>query len=312
MISFDVDLVYLWCDGSDPEFQKRRQETLRAVKGTLDKEGTSDFRFIDTEELRYSLRSVEKYAPWIRNIYIVTAAQTPKWLDTNNPKIKIIDHKDIIPERYLPNFNSVAIEVFLPMIKGLSEHFLFANDDMFFWGNVGKDFFFTSDGAPICRVMKRNAKNVHSLYGKAIDNGYNLILGKFGKNLMYWPHHGIDSYRKTDFLECLNYFKEDFERTASHKFREKSDIQRMTTSFYSIAQKGAVIKEYQRKWYDCFFSRIPEAAYTSCVIRKMKHFRGKDCKLFCINDCHRTTDKDRLYMKGMLEEKFPKKSAYEL
>lgn len=311
-LSFDVDLVYLWCDGNDPEFQAKRLVALGAADSALDKDSTSNFRFINTDELKYSLRSVEKFAPWIRNIYIVTFEQVPKWLNVNHPRIKIIDHKDIIPAQYLPTFNSVAIEVFLPMIPGLSEHFLFANDDMFFWGNVGKKFFFNENGAPICRVIKRNAKNVHSLYGKVIDNSYKLILEKFGKSLMYWPHHGIDSYRKSDFLECINYFKEDFERTASHKFREISDVQRMAVSFYAIAQKGASIQEKPRsKWYESFFPMVYESTYTSCLEKKMKQFRGKNFKLFCINDCRKTKDKDRLYMKEMLEEKFPEKSAYE-
>lgn len=313
-LSFDVDIVYLWCDGNDPKFKKRRLETLNKFsKCGLDTEGTSNFRFIETEELKYSLRSVEKFAPWVRNIYIVTYEQVPKWLNVNHPKIKIIDHKEIIPAKYLPTFNSTAIEVFLPMIPGLSEHFLFANDDMFFWGKVEKDFFFNPKGAPICRVLRRNAKHVHSLYGKTIDNGYNLILEKFGKNLMYWPHHGIDGYRKSDYLECINHFSKEFEQTASHQFREISDIQRMIISFYAIAQKDAEIKlNPEQKWYEIFQPKTPENSYTSCIINKMKRFRGKDFKIFCINDCRKTKDKDRLYMKEMLEEKFPQKSAYEL
>lgn len=313
-LDFDVDLVYLWCDGNDPEFQKKKQEALKkSEKHNLDKEGTSNFRFVETEELKYSLRSVEKFAPWVRNIYIVTYEQVPQWLNIKHPKIKIIDHKDIIPEKHLPTFNSTAIEVFLPQIQGLSEHFIFANDDMFFWDSVGKEFFFDPKGVPICRAHKRNAKHVHSLYGTIIDNGRKLILEKFGKDIMFWPHHGIDGYRKSDFLECINFFKEDFERTASHKFREMSDVQRMIVSFYIIAEKGALVDIIpSKKWYEFFSPVIRENAYTSCVTKKMKKFRGKNFKLFCINDCSKTTDKDRLYMKELLEEKFPQKSAYEL
>ena len=80
---------------------------------------------------KYSLRSVEMYAPWIRKIFIVTDNQVPKWLDTSNPKIRIVDHKEILPEVSLPCFNSRLIEHFLYKIPGLSEHFLYANDDMF-------------------------------------------------------------------------------------------------------------------------------------------------------------------------------------
>ncbi len=313
-LNFDVDLVYLWCDGNDPEFLRKKQEAFRiSGKEAYDKDSTSDFRFIDTEELKYSLRSAQKYAPWVRNIYIITYEQVPKWLNTNHPKIKIIDHKDIIPTEFIPTFNSTAIEIFIPQIPMLSEHFLLANDDTFFWNNVEKDFFFNNEGAPICRVQRRTTNKAHSLYGKTIDNAYRLILNKFKKSLMYTPHHGIDGYRKSDFIECINHFKEDFERTASHKFREMDDIQRIIVSFYAIAEKNAVVKENPKKsWYEIFAPRIPENAYTNCVIKKMKRFRGKDFKLFCINDCRKTKDKDRLYMKELLEEKFPEKSAYEL
>lgn len=314
-LEYNVDLVYLWCDGSDPKFQQKKLEVLKNFnEEKLNSEAISNCRFVETEELKYSLRSIEKFAPWIRNIYIITDDQVPKWLNTNNPKIKVINHKELIPAKYLPTFNSMAIEVFLPLIPGLSEHFLFANDDMFLWDYVEKDFFFNEKGAPICRVIPRKAKQVHSLYGTTIDNGYKLILEKFNKNIMYWPHHGIDSYRKSDFLECISHFKEAFEQTASHKFRELSDIQRMTVSYYAIAQKDATIREIeQEKWYNFF--RVKEAKdslYTGCLVRKMKKFKNKNGKLFCINDCKKTTDKDRLYMKQLLEEKFPQKSAYEI
>ena len=313
-MNFDVDLVYLWCDGNDPEFQKKKELAFKDYADKeLDREGTSNFRFIEMNELKYSLRSAEKYAPWIRNIYIVTYEQVPKWLNVNHPKIKIIDHKDIIPAKYLPTFNSSAIEIFIPKIPGLSEHFLFANDDMFFWGNVDKDFFFTPEGAPICRVSRKmTPKPQHSLFGNMVYNGYKMILEKFGKAVPYWSHHGIDSYRKSDFLECIEYFKDEFEKTAQHKFREETDVQRMIISYYAVAEKGAVIKEYPRKWYDKYFPRINETCYSSCTIKKMKHFRHKDFQLFCINDGRKTKDKDRKYMQEMLEEKFPQKSAYEL
>ncbi len=309
----NIDLVYLWCDGDDPEFKRERNEAFEKYHNTkLDSEGCSDFRFIQMDELKYSLRSVEKYAPWIRNIYIVTYKQTPSWLNLDNPKIKIVDHSEIIPQKYLPTFNSTAIEVFLPQIKGLSEHFLFANDDMFFWGEVAPDFFFTNEGAPICRTSKRITKvPTKSLFGLMVYKGYKMVLDKFGKDVPYWSHHGIDSYRKTDYLECIEHFKDEFEQTASHQFRENTDVQRMIVTYYAVAEKGAVIKEYPRHWYDKFIPRINETCYASCTKKKMKLYRGKEFKLFCINDGPKAKPTDRIYMKELLEEKFPNKSCFE-
>ena len=313
-LSFDVDLIYLWCDGNEPEFQRKRTEALEKYTGVqLHKEGTSDYRFIETDELKYALRSTEKYAPWIRNIFIVTASQIPKWLDTSNPKIKIVDHKDIIPEKYLPTFNSSVIELFLPYIPGLSEHFIYANDDMFFWDDVTREFFFTPTGAPIVRTsspMKTEPKT--SLFGSTLYNAYKLIFDKFNKTVAYWSHHNIDSYKKSDFLECLSYFKEEFDEMAQHKFREHSDIQRMIFSFYAIAEKNAQLKEYPRKWYDKYITRINETCYSACITKKIRKYANKKFQCFCVNDCKKTRNKDRLYMKKILEQKFPQKSAYEL
>ena len=109
MENYPVDIVYLWCDSSDDVWRTKKNDELRKLGKTTDNDSTGDCRFIDNDELKYSLRSLEKYAPWINNIFIVTDSQVPKWLDTTNPKIKIIDHKEILPEDVLPTFNASAI-----------------------------------------------------------------------------------------------------------------------------------------------------------------------------------------------------------
>ena len=66
-------------------------------------------RYRDNEELRYSLRSVWQFAPWVRNIYIVTNGQVPKWLNLDNDKIWIVTHEDIFKNKsHLPGLQIVA------------------------------------------------------------------------------------------------------------------------------------------------------------------------------------------------------------
>ncbi|KAK3907559.1 N-acetylglucosamine-1-phosphotransferase subunits alpha/beta [Frankliniella fusca] len=102
-------------------------------------------RFEDKEELRYSLRSLEKHAPWIRHVYLVTNGQIPHWLDLDNKRITLITHKDIFPNQsHLPTFSSPAIESHLHRIKGLSKKFLYLNDDIMFTRNVWPEDFFTN------------------------------------------------------------------------------------------------------------------------------------------------------------------------
>ena len=99
-------------------------------------------RYRDNEELRYSLRSVWKFAPWVRNIFIVTNGQVPHWLNLDHPRIKIITHDEIFGNStHLPTFASPAIEANLHRIPGLSDRFIYLNDDVMFGNDVFPDDF---------------------------------------------------------------------------------------------------------------------------------------------------------------------------
>ena len=201
---YSVDIVYLWCDSSDKIWQEKKNSELKKYGKALDSDSTSECRFVENDELKYSLRSLEKYAPWINNIFIVTDNQIPKWLDISNSKIHIINHSEILSDDCLPSFNSVALETALQKIPGLSEYFLFANDDMFFGNYVDKSFFFNESGQPVFRFSKRriiNKKYKH-LYGYSISQAYNMVKDKFGKSFPYFPHHNIDAYKKSDIEKC--------------------------------------------------------------------------------------------------------------
>lgn len=118
-----IDVVYTWVNGSDERF-------LDSIKMYATKRDKA--RYDDKNELKYSLRSLEKYAPWVRNVYIVTNGQIPFWLNLDNPKVKIVQHSDIADEgTVLPTFSSAAIETFIHRIPGLSKNFLYLNDDIF-------------------------------------------------------------------------------------------------------------------------------------------------------------------------------------
>ncbi|XP_062580822.1 N-acetylglucosamine-1-phosphotransferase subunits alpha/beta-like [Saccostrea cucullata] len=107
-------------------------------------EDISSSRFEDNDELRYSLRSVEKFAPWIRHVFIVTNGQIPHWLDLENPRVTVVTHEDIFPNKsHLPTFSSPAIEANIHRIPGLSKKFIYMNDDVMFGKEVWPEDFFT-------------------------------------------------------------------------------------------------------------------------------------------------------------------------
>ncbi|XP_040840247.1 N-acetylglucosamine-1-phosphotransferase subunits alpha/beta isoform X1 [Ochotona curzoniae] len=117
---------------------------LSAISQSKQDEDVSASRFEDNEELRYSLRSIEKHAPWVRNIFIVTNGQIPSWLNLDNPRVTIVTHQDVFRNlSHLPTFSSPAIESHIHRIEGLSQKFIYLNDDVMFGKDVWPDDFYS-------------------------------------------------------------------------------------------------------------------------------------------------------------------------
>lgn len=130
-----IDVVYTWVNGSDPIFI----DTVRKYDSHYD-----PTRYDDKNELRYSLRSLAKYAPWIRTIFIVTNGQIPHWLNLDHPQIELVTHDMLIDDDdVLPTFSSSAIETLIHKIPGLSKKFLYLNDDIFLGSEIFPDDLYT-------------------------------------------------------------------------------------------------------------------------------------------------------------------------
>lgn len=308
----DVDLVYLWVNGNDPEWQAKRNacigtaETQRGVncKG----------RYADNDELKYSLRSVAQYASWIHKIYIVTDNQVPSWLDTSNPKVRIVDHKEIMPEICLPCFNSAVIEHFLYNIPGLSEHFLYANDDMFVNRPVKPDDFFAQDGLPIVRFNRRPLRKFtlwfkEKVQGRALSNyvqtirrSAEMVEKKYGIYYGGKTHHNIDAYLKSDYQHAAQVFDSEIKATFANHVRSASDVQRNIYSYVALAEKRAHL-HYVTQRTSFRFHIHRENHY-----KKLERYNPM---LFCMNDSEFATDEDRKRMAEFLSLRFPDKSQFE-
>ncbi|KAL6116726.1 gnptab [Pungitius sinensis] len=117
---------------------------LTAISQSKQDEDVSASRFEDNEELRYSLRSVERHAPWVRHIFIVTNGQIPSWLNLDNPRVTVVPHQDIfLNSSHLPTFSSPSIETHIHRIPGLSQKFIYLNDDVMFGKDVWPDDFYS-------------------------------------------------------------------------------------------------------------------------------------------------------------------------
>lgn len=310
--NFEVDLVYTWVDGNDPKWQAKH-ESFTGTAGKKDDVNCKG-RYADNDELKFSLRSVGKYTPWIRNIFIVTDGQVPSWLDTGNPKIKIIDHKDIIPSEGLPCFNSQVIEHCIYKIPGLAEHFIYANDDMFFNRDVGPDMFFAGDGLPVVRFFRspgmrlfiwlkdKFLKKPLSRYNMALRNASRLVKKRYGTYYCEKPHHNADAYLKSDYEHTANIFGREIEPTLANHLRGENDVQRIIYSYVPIAE-GRAHKVYVDK-NTSFMLRIHKPAGYDKMSRYNPAF-------FCLNDSQCARDEDRLRVREYLEKRFPEKSWFE-
>lgn len=307
----DIDLVYLWVNGNDPKWIAKRNA---CIGDTTTKAENCKGRYADNDELKYSLRSIDRYAPWIRKIFIVTDEQVPEWLDTSNPKIQIVDHKDILPAECLPCFNSMVIEHHLHCIDGLSEHFLYANDDMFINRPVSPSDFFKNEMFPIVRLNYRLLRKPYiwfkthvlgrrlNMYSTTINNAAKLTEKVFGTYYNGRTHHNIDAYLKSNYNLARNIFGKEIDRTLTNHMRSNTDIQRNIYSYVLLATKCGHLRYVSRR--TSFRFHIDNHTHYKKLLKA-------NPMLFCMNDSQYSNDMDRITAKEFLSGYFPEKSQFE-
>lgn len=163
--NIEIDVVFTWVDGSDVVWLEKFNRYAPSYLAKSAPYAMDSARFSNHNELYFSVNSVLKFMPWVRHIFIITDEQVPDWLDEHYSKITIIDHKTIIEQTYLPTFNSHVIEAFLHRIPGLSENFIYFNDDVFVARQLQREHFFQSNG--IASIFL-SGKSLLSLRNKGI------------------------------------------------------------------------------------------------------------------------------------------------
>ncbi|RDI52794.1 Stealth-like protein [Nocardia mexicana] len=281
-VGFDIDIVYSWVDGSDPEFRARRAGMMAQV--IVGEGDDADARIRQIDELRYALRSVHKNAPWIRRIFIATDSRVPDWL-ADDPKVTIVRAVDHFPDASgLPVFNSHAVECQLQHIEGLSEHFLYSNDDMFFARPVRPSMFFTPAG--ISRFIEADTRigpgpntERRSGFENAARVNRQLLAHRFGPVITRHLEHTPVPLRRSVLLEMEREFGAEFTRTRRSRFRAATDIS-VTNSlyhYYALLTGRAVPQETARVRYVDTTSHTGLALLDGLAQRRQVDF-------FCLND----------------------------
>jgi hypothetical protein len=306
-----IDLVYTWVSLTDDHIDKMMP--FRKIRGVDNNRN----RYEDHDELKYSIRSTFEYCTWLNKIYIVMDDdQYPKWLleDSSilnrlNIPIVVVKHSEIFPRsEALPSFNSHAIEANLWRIKGLSEHFLYANDDMFFGNKTSPTDFFTSNGVPLIAIngevplppRKRNL-SMHSLAWINNRSVMNILFGTKEDIKLPYPAHQVAPLCKSWFAELWQ--KPNIEKlltaTTHSKFRSSRNLYviGLVTMIAIHTRKANITRARSNSLIQC--------NDTTNLHQQFQELVRNRPKLFCIND-GRVKDRDKFeeHMENFLSQFF--------
>ena len=193
-------------------------------------DAAADLRFIAHDELRHSLRSLEQYAPWVRHVYIVTDRQRPEWLRNDDPWVTVVDHTEIAPPgTALPTFNSQAIEANLHRIDGLSENFLYFNDDVFLSSPVSPELFFSPNGIASMYLSRAKVANGAPVLGEpasdsAGKNARAIVDEVCGRRVARKLFHTPFPLRRSVSFEIENRWPDVVQKTRQSSFRHLEDV----------------------------------------------------------------------------------------
>ncbi|MEV5885764.1 stealth family protein [Streptomyces sp. NPDC052020] len=315
---FPIDVVYTWVDDSDPVWAAERDAARSGRLGVpaprLHSQAANDARFTSRDELRYSLRSLHQYAPWVRTIHLVTAGQVPAWLDTDAPGLKVVDHREIFSDpSALPTFNSHAIESQLHHIDGLAEHFLYLNDDVFLGRPLTAGHFFHPNGLSKFFQSKALVPTGPTDPGDlpvnaAGKNSRTLIERSFGTRVAQKMKHTPHPLRRSVLSDIELVYAEEHHRTQHARFRSPEDVPIASSlhHYYGFHTGRATVGTLRYVYID-LAADLAQRRLDTLLARR-------NFDTFCLNDTvvHPDPAAQERMVRSFLERYFPVPSRFEL
>lgn len=311
-VDFPVDVVYTWVDGADPDWVRDRDARLAEIGAPVSEERAGEARFADHGELRYSLRSIEQFMPWVRTIHLVTADQRPDWLVQDHPRLRVVSHRDILDPDVLPTFNSMAIETALHHIDGLAEHYLYFNDDVFagrplrprsfFLGNGGSKFF----PRRRAQITPGPPSADDTLIVQIAKTSRDLLDAQFGRRISQLVLHTPHPQQRSVLAEIEERFATQVMETRQTPFRRADNVAMAGTlhHYYAYFTGRAVPGRLGYR---------PVALSLDGVREQLRLVARNHPQTFCLNDAAGGLDpgeKARL-VRRFLERYFPEPSSFE-
>lgn len=309
----DVDIVITYLNSRDEEWQKsfnyyKNLELNNNAQTTSNRQAFGSERTREWDNLKYWFRGIEKNCPWIRKVFLVVQNERhiPKWLDKNNPKLRIVYHDEFIPKELLPTYSASVISFYLSNIKDLSENFIYSDDDFFFINPMKKEEFFYKDDI-VLDVRKTPYKINDNVTGwnKVLTNNYKFIhryMTNENECCFSYSHLAEPRIKSIEANLIKENYDEFIDAFKISKFRHANNY-----NWFLLADILKVNKT------ETSIERINKSKYIHYT-SKINLFDYKDCQMICVNDTEAMDDfqKCRDNLLTFLNYKLPNKSSFEL
>lgn len=291
----EIDFVVLWVDGSQKEWIEEFNKYLPSNSSKRINIGVERYR--DNGLLKYWFRGVEKFAPWVRKVHLVTANQRPEWINADCPKLNLVNHEDYIKKEFLPLFNSSAIEVGIHRIPSLADHFVYFNDDFFLIDTITPDLYFSKDGLPKDSAILDDIPN--DTWGHILMNNEIELERIINKDKLYQKHkakffspvykrrvlqnilrvkrfhscyleysHFSQPYQKKTFEEVWEKSSTSLEQTLKNRYRTEQDLSHYLFREYAIFNGNFIPVNNQEGRF--FYNNNEDVEEIVCAIKQQK------------------------------------------
>lgn len=314
-----IDAVITWVDGNDPVHRQKRNKYATPDMLKAD-DVAGETRFVEVGEIAWCVASLNRFAPWLNKIYIVTDNQDPglqPFMERNFPDghipMEIVDHKVIYRgfEEYLPTFNASAIESMTWRIPGLSDCFLEFNDDVVLCAPSSVDDFFTTDGKSVCyaervnipftrltRWFKSFVSGQRKVTLKGVQSNAAIMTGEKWSFLRI--NHTPKALRRDFYESYFSAHPEDLTKNIRHRFRSP-DMYVPEVLQYTLLENAGLCKVLPLKGNLLYMQPNGKEGYISA---KLKSLRSGKYKFCCFNSIDKADGDDLKKVLEWVEETF--------
>ena len=315
-----VDILIKYIDFKDPNLKR---EGIKQIK-----------KDEDNGELKYNLRSIFKFIPWIRKIFILMPNEKVSFLKPKNEineKIIYVKDKDLLG---FDSESSTAFQYVLFKLKnfGISDNFILMDDDYFIGKELKKtDFFYFDENkrkvVPI--IISKNYNYYKVQYTELINWIYYTDQMKCGYNIFSHTSTGwkATKSRSLIFLKKelgFNIINAGFDHNAIPV--NVDDIEEIYNLIYLKYKYSFItLNAITRTKFDLQYQTLYATYALNKLKRKVKPIISKfyDVKnaenitlgygLFCVNTgFNEYNENDFKNLRNKLNELFPEKTIYEL